>query len=154
MASSLAQSCLELHFVGRSSKRIGYLTGAGGSLLWSWSSDNRVFQLEPSRSPEPGILPEPALRAGFGNQVFYRSCGLGIGYGLSSGTNGSGTDAWRFPVPIPGTAVSILNLESGRTGEPAEPPKPMMRHLKPFAIVVLNGKITVYSVDSPNGFEW
>ena len=30
----------------------------------------------------------------------------------------------------------------------------LMHHLKPFAIVVLNGKITVYSVDSPNGFEW
>ena len=29
-----------------------------------------------------------------------------------------------------------------------------MHHLKPFAIVVLNGEITVYSVDSPNGFEW
>ena len=27
-----------------------------------------------------------------------------------------------------------------------------MHHLKPFAIVVLNGEITVYSVDSPNGF--
>ena len=27
-------------------------------------------------------------------------------------------------------------------------------HLKPFTIVVLNGEITVYSVDSPNGFEW
>ena len=30
----------------------------------------------------------------------------------------------------------------------------LMHHLKPFAIVVLNGEITVYSVDSPNGFEW
>ena len=30
----------------------------------------------------------------------------------------------------------------------------LMQHLKPFAIVVLNGEITVYSVDSPNGFEW
>ena len=29
-----------------------------------------------------------------------------------------------------------------------------MHHLKPFAIVVLNGEITMYSVDSPNGFEW
>ena len=29
-----------------------------------------------------------------------------------------------------------------------------MHHLKPFAIVVLNGEITVYSIDSPNGFEW
>ena len=29
-----------------------------------------------------------------------------------------------------------------------------MHHLKPFAIVVLNGEITVYSVDTPNGFEW
>ena len=28
-----------------------------------------------------------------------------------------------------------------------------MHHLKPFAIVVLNGEITVYSVDSPNGFD-
>ena len=28
----------------------------------------------------------------------------------------------------------------------------LMHHLKPFAIVVLNGEITVYSVDSPNGF--
>ena len=26
--------------------------------------------------------------------------------------------------------------------------------LKPFAIVVLNGEITVYSFDSRNGFEW
>ena len=26
----------------------------------------------------------------------------------------------------------------------------LMHHLKPFAIVVLNGEITVYSVDSPN----
>ena len=30
----------------------------------------------------------------------------------------------------------------------------LVHHLKPFAIVVLNGEITVYSVDSPNGFEW
>ena len=30
----------------------------------------------------------------------------------------------------------------------------LMHHLEPFAIVVLNGEITVYSVDSPNGFEW
>ena len=30
----------------------------------------------------------------------------------------------------------------------------LMHHLKPFAIVVLNGEITVYSVDSPNSFEW
>ena len=30
----------------------------------------------------------------------------------------------------------------------------LMHHLKPFAIVVLNGEITVYSVDSPDGFEW
>ena len=30
----------------------------------------------------------------------------------------------------------------------------LMHHLKPFAIVVLYGEITVYSVDSPNGFEW
>ena len=30
----------------------------------------------------------------------------------------------------------------------------LMHHLKPFATVVLNGEITVYSVDSPNGFEW
>ena len=30
----------------------------------------------------------------------------------------------------------------------------LMHHLKPFPIVVLNGEITVYSVDSPNGFEW
>ena len=30
----------------------------------------------------------------------------------------------------------------------------LMHHLKPFAIVVLNGEITVYSVDSPNGFEY
>ena len=30
----------------------------------------------------------------------------------------------------------------------------LMHHLKPFAVVVLNGEITVYSVDSPNGFEW
>ena len=30
----------------------------------------------------------------------------------------------------------------------------LMHHLKPFAIVVLNGKVTVYGVDSPNGFEW
>ena len=29
----------------------------------------------------------------------------------------------------------------------------LMHHLKPFAIVVLNGEITVYSVDSPNGLE-
>ena len=29
----------------------------------------------------------------------------------------------------------------------------LMHHLKPFAIVVLNGEITVYRVDSPNGFE-
>ena len=29
-----------------------------------------------------------------------------------------------------------------------------MHHLKPFAIVVLNREITVYSVDSQNGFEW
>ena len=26
--------------------------------------------------------------------------------------------------------------------------------MKPFAIVVFNGEITVYSFDSPNGFEW
>ena len=30
-------------------------------------------------------------------------------------------------------------------------PYKLMHHLKPFAIVVLNGEITVYSVDSPNG---
>ena len=30
----------------------------------------------------------------------------------------------------------------------------LMHNLKPFAIVVLNGEITVYSVDSQNGFEW
>ena len=30
----------------------------------------------------------------------------------------------------------------------------LMHYLKPFAIVVLNSEITVYSVDSPNGFEW
>ena len=30
----------------------------------------------------------------------------------------------------------------------------LLHHLKPFAIVVLNGEITVYSVDAPNGFEW
>ena len=30
----------------------------------------------------------------------------------------------------------------------------LMHHLKPFTIVVLNGEITVYSVDSQNGFEW
>ena len=72
LASLLAHSCLELHFVGRSSKWIGYLTGAGGSRLWSWSSDNRVFQFESvprngyfagagseSRLWESGILPEP-----------------------------------------------------------------------------------------------
>ena len=29
----------------------------------------------------------------------------------------------------------------------------LMHHLKPFAIVVLNGEITVYRVDFPNGFE-
>ena len=29
----------------------------------------------------------------------------------------------------------------------------LMHHLKPFASVVLNGEINVYSVDSPNGFE-
>ena len=30
----------------------------------------------------------------------------------------------------------------------------LTQHLKPFTIVVLNGEITVHSVDSPNGFEW
>ena len=30
----------------------------------------------------------------------------------------------------------------------------LMHHLKPFAVVVFNGEITAYSVDSPNGFEW
>ena len=30
----------------------------------------------------------------------------------------------------------------------------LMHYLKQFAIVVLNGEITVYSVDSPKGFEW
>ena len=85
----------------------GILTGAGGSWLWSWSSDNRVFQLEPSRSPEPGILPEPAPTAGFGNRV-------SVPEPMFAGT--------RFFKS--GTAVPILNLESGRTGEPPEPPKP------------------------------
>ena len=33
-------------------------------------------------------------------------------------------------------------------------PYKLIHHLKPFAIVVLNGEITVYSVDSPNGFQW
>ena len=75
----------------------GILTGAGGSPLQSWSSDNRVFQLEPSWSPESGILPEPAARAGFGNRVFYRSRSSGnwVFEDLGSGSMLAGT---RFSI--------------------------------------------------------
>ena len=71
-------SCLELHFVGHASKRIGYLTGAGGFRLWSWSSDDRVFNWSQ-------VVPQ--------NRVFCRSRTSGNRYGL-----GSGTDACRYPV--------------------------------------------------------
>ena len=57
--AKFADCSLELDFVGAHQRESGILTGAGGSRL----------QLEPSWSPESGILPEPAARDGSGNRV-------------------------------------------------------------------------------------